>query len=305
MDKNKPKDKIAFIPRDCGFFSAFNFYIGTLAAGLQAYPLFNKKKFMLSNGNVNDHFCYWTDNPNSWFDFFDPVKFEDGDTFHTDIAIYNANYSNGNYASEEFRLPDKTKALFQDQNKFQEWRKAIHQVYSKHIQFEKSIIDRSHSYMSQELSYIGIHYRHPSHFIESGKVFLKQYFDIVDDLLLHNPELKLFVASDTDFGIMAFQQRYPNKTVHIPDVQRLSLDNFLEWAFALGEHKADSVGFINNKGYELHHQKDKNTNNYRMTHDLLTEVFCLSKCSHLIHSVSNVALALSYINPQTKFHTLS
>ena len=79
---------------------------------------------------------------------------------------------------------------------------------------------------------------------------------------------------------------------------------FLHWAFGLADGKADHVGFINGKGYELHHKRVKQNNNKKMTIDLLKEVLCLSKCNQLINNISNIPLAISYINPNIEIITL-
>jgi len=299
---------ITFIPRDAGFFSVFNFYIGCLTLGIRAYPYFNKKALLKLNGNINEHFCYWTTNENCWFDYFEPVKFFEDDTCHLTDEYKNFIPHRGEVAPDEFRIPKNTQALINDKEKFKEWRRHTHQFYAQHIKYHQSITNRVEQFWQNNFTnvsnIVGVHYRHPSHFIESGKVYLEQYFDKIDSILNKNPDSRIFLATDSNFGIYAFKEKYGDKVVHIEDIERLSMPEFLQWCFSLAEGKADTVGFINGKGYELQHKRVKEPDNKKLTVDLLTEVLCLSKCNSLVHTTSNVALAISYINPELELISL-
>ena len=295
----------SFVPRDAGFFSVFNFYIGSLASGDRVYPYFNKKSLLLLNQNINDHFCYWTDKDNCWFDYFEKVSFYEKDNTHEDVKqmLFFRMTNGSDKASDFFRFPKETEKLISNEGLFSKWRKEISPFYKKYIRFNKDIIKGVDSFWSKNKlsnNTIGVHYRHPSHSIESGQLYLKQYFDEVDKRLDKNSTSDVFLASDNDFGILAFKQRYKDKIKYIEDIKRLDLDNFLAWSFSLANRKAevDSVGFIGGKGLELHHTTDKNINNKKMTQDLLKEVICLSRCDSLICSQSNISLALSYMNTE-------
>jgi hypothetical protein len=301
--------KQAFIPRDCGFFSAFNFFIGCLSQNKLLYPLFNKTKFLQHNNGINDHFCYWTANKNSWFDFFMPVSFDELDNFHVSEDINQSTITNGSDAPEEFRIPSKTLELFNNAHKFNEWRNKINATYTQFIRLSTKLSDNIKLTLSDiklnPQNTIGVHYRHPSHFIESGKIYFEQYFEKIDNILDKNNNLEIFLATDSTLAILAFKERYPDRVKYIKNIERVSIDNFLSWAFALGSgKKPDVVGFIGGKGYELHHLKNKNEDNFIMTRDLLTEVFILSQCKYLIHTISNIALSISYINPKIDIITL-
>ena len=294
-----------FIPRDAGFFSVFNFYIGSLASGDRVYPYFNKKSFLSLNGNINDHFCYWTDKNNCWFDYFEKVSFYDKDDTHEDVKqmLFFRVTNGSDKASDFFKVPKETLRLISNEELFSKWRKEISPFYKKYIKFNNDIIKEVDSFCHKnrlDTNTIGVHYRHPSHSIESGQLYLKQYFDEIDKRLDKNSFSDIFLASDNDFGILAFKQRYKDKIKYIEDIKRLDLDNFLAWAFSLANRKVevDSVGFIGGKGSELQHLTDKNINNKKMTQDLLKEVICLSRCDSLICSQSNISLALSYMNTE-------
>lgn len=305
-------DSYAFIPRDAGFFSVFNFLIGSISSGYRAYPNFNKQKFTKYNRGNPKHFCYWTTNTNSWMDFFEPIQYYQNDLTHTDQQLGRLPVINGSdIASKEFTHPEHTKSLFTNISKFNKWRYDTNQIYQSYIKIKEDIINEV-KYIIQNIKdkntqIIGVHYRHPSHSVESGDIYLQQYFDAINEILVNNPEAQIFIASDTEFGILAFQKEYGDRLHYIENIERLNLDNILAWAYAMKQHKkSNDVGFINNKGYELQHIKssENHVDNYKMTKDLLLEVLCLSECNYLIHTISNIALTISYINPSITLKTL-
>jgi hypothetical protein len=304
----KQMRQTAFVPRDAGFFSVFNFLIGTISAGEKTYPYWNKEELLKLHKN-NEHFAYWTDKPNCWFDYFEPISYFSGDQSHI-LGHYIAypRYS-GENCDKKFRIPKDTAELMRTNPKeFDKWRKDTHEFYKNIIKFKPEITDVvedfwSSSFKSDE-NIIGVHYRHPSHFVESGKIYLTQYFDIIDSIIEEFPDTKIFLASDSQFGIYSFIEKYPDKVKYFKDIDRLTMAEFLEWSFSLAEGKADHVGFVNGKGFELHHKRVNVKNNKQMTIDLLKEVLCLSKCNQLVNTVSNIPLAISYINPEIKIFTL-
>ena len=305
LDGGLVQNPMVFIPRDAGFFSVFNFYVGSLLSGSKIYPYFNQEVFLKINNNTNKHFAYWTDRDNCWFDYFDPIKFYDDDTTHMKPkTLMSLNITQGNIAPRVFTHPEMTKALINDRESFYKWRKYTNSFYNKYIKFNSDIIKQAESFWNDNRltdETIGVHYRHPSHSIESGKIYLKQYFDEIDKILDINSSI--FLASDNKFGILAFKDRYKDKIKYIEDIKRLDMDNFLEWGFALMNKKdIDDVGFIDGFGMELHHKSAQNKQSYsdnkKMTMDLFKEVICLSKCRSLIYTQSNIPIAISYMNPE-------
>ena len=306
------KSPTLFIPRDAGFFSVFNFLIGTIYQGIRAYPYFNRELF-LKYRKENKHFCYWTNNENSWMDYCEPIRYYETDNEHIDKTFLAYRASGGEDASEEFKTPQVFTALLKDKSlQFADWRTNIHNVYSQYIQWKPKLIQDSNTIFSNMFSttdyVIGLHYRHPSHSVESGPLFLTQYYQAIDEILTLHPRAKIFLATDTDFGIMAFKYKYGNRIHYLDTTERLPVDNILEWAYALNTiGQSDNIGIIQNRGYELHQSQIFNghNNNYlKFTNNLLLEILCLSKCNILVNAVSNISLALSYINPSVPIVTI-
>lgn len=296
MDINT--DSLVFVPRDAGFFSVFNFLIGSINTGKHIYPYFNKDVFLKIN-QLNQHFAYWTESKNCWFDYFEPIKYYDNDTIHnTDNEFRDYKITVGEIASKEFRDPQTTYALMKNKFFFDLWRQKINIIFNKYIKFKPEIIQSSNHYFTNHLlntENIAIHYRHPVHSCESGRIYFQQYFDIIDSLNYDN----IFLSTDSELAILVFRDRYKEKIKYIPSIFRLSVDNILEWSYNLIHHKKiNPVGIVDGKGYELHqHIIDNKIDSKKTTTDLLTEVICMSQCKYLVHQISNIPLAISYMNP--------
>lgn len=288
-----------FVPRDAGFFSVFNFLIGSIMTGTRVYPYYNKEIFLKLTKGVNKHFCYWTDNvENCWFEYFEPIQYYPGDDEHTTKKIHDYRITGGEFSGGEFREPKLYRKLVLNTVLFNLWRKAVNKIFNKFIKIKQPIIDSVNTFWKDNnlTDVIGVHYRHPSHFVENGHVLIRDYTKHIDKILSTNPNAKIFLATDTDFGIAAFRMKYQDKIVILPDIQRLELDNILEWAYAKCQKDAisDEMDFINNKGYQLHYSLINKQNN--AGHDILKEALCLAKCKWIVHGISNISLAVCYMN---------
>jgi hypothetical protein len=291
-----------FIPRDAGFFSVFNFYLGSLIHGSRSYPFYNKQVFLQVNGNKNKHFAYWTENNNCWFDYFEPVSFYHNDDTHFTDNILKLPIALEFNAPLQFTHPHAFDLLMSNKELFDMWRKYTHSFYKQYIKFKSHIVDKANSFIKNNFAtknIIAVHYRHPNHVCESGKVYLQQYFDKIDSIIANNPDAAIFLATDNEFGILAFIHKYGSKVKYIPNITRLTLDNFLDWGYKLMEKQTiDIVGMIDGEGPELHHQiLSNNLDTKKPTIDLLTEVNCILQCRWFVHTVSNISLAVSYMNP--------
>ena len=287
-----------FVPRDAGFFSVFNFLIGTLSVGYKIYPYFNFNKMLELHGKI-EHFAYLDNKENCWVDFFEPIEFYLNDETHKNINKINYKISIGCEAPEEFRIPAKTTELISNNSNFKQWRYNIHNTYKKFIKFSPHILNKVNEITQKfNTKVIAVHYRHPSHCCESGYKYFNDYFYKIDNILTNYPDALIFLATDTDFGIAGFTMRYGERVIYNKEVSRTTMNNILEWAFSLNENKQDNVGFINNKGFQIHHENSqKNSSNINLANEVIIDSICISKCNFFIHSTSNISLAVSYINP--------
>jgi hypothetical protein len=217
--------------------------------------------------------------------------------------IFKLPLSSGFSAPKQFTHPSAFDLLMSNKYLFNKWRKHVNLFYKKYIKFQSSIINKAQFFIKNNFStnnIIAVHYRHPNHVCESGKVYLQQYFDKIDNIIINNPDAEIFLATDNEFGILAFIHKYGHKVKYIPDITRLTLDSFLDWGYKLMNKKTiDIVGMIDGDGPELHHTiLSNNQDTKKPTIDLLTEVNCILRCRWFVHTVSNISLAVSYMNPE-------
>lgn len=313
-----------FIPRDAGFFSVFNFFMGSLMTGCRMYPYFNKGVFDKVNGGQNKHFCYWPQQSimdplhNAWFDYFEPVSFYHGDMEHESRTFLEYKVSQGEVAGGEFRIPSVYHKLTCYPELMQSWRHAVHTVFKKRIRIKRDIVDEVDRFWGETTApVIGVHYRHPSHYVENGCILLKDYTEKIDAILKEHPSARIFLATDNEFGEIMFKHIYNthayksmygvDRVTFLPGIDRVDVDNILEWAYAkaTATTSSDNMDFIGGKGYQLHYTKCAEGTNTsydggKIGKDVLKEVLCLSKCDWIIHTTSNVALAASYFNPNNR-----
>lgn len=145
--------------------------------------------------------------------------------------------------------------------------------------------------MGIDNTYIGVHYRHPSHSCEQGYVYFQDYFKIIDSL---DQTAKIFLATDNDLGVIAFKDRYGDRIVYRKEAKRTNIDNILRWAYSSSKGKPDNQGFIDNEGFQVHYDSKPSIS---MGIDVIVDTLCLARCGCFVHTISNIAQAVSYINP--------
>ena len=313
-----------FIPRDCGFFSMFNWYIGLLAARPNdcIYPFLNYDIQLQLNKTCN-HFCYNNKKvQNSWMCFFKPVKFRETDRIHEQLNTTNVLQIVKQDAFTQGWDGDRSLMFFPlaeqlrkgPATEFALWRQRINGIFNKHIRLEDNLqnqIDEKIKMIETSLdtslsNVIGVHFRNPSHIKEQGVVFLRDYFHIIDGLDMNK---KIYLATDFDIAVAMFKHRYGSRVYVLPGVYRTSYDTFIEWIMELKSGEMDREGLIRGKGYDTHSQiaqsKDvEDKTGMKLGYDVITDVFILSKCKYLVNTVSNITTAVSYINPKTELHSV-
>jgi hypothetical protein len=289
-----------FIPRDSGFFSAFNYMMGMMIQGYRTYPYFNLPK-LLEKNKANNHFYYVDKNiENSWFDYFKPVQFYDKDNTHVNNEFLLYNNSQGEQSEEEFKRPHVTKKLYKSPE-FQEWRENVNIYFNLYIKPSDKVTQRIQD-INVDFSedFIGVLVRHPAHAIESGEIYYEDYFKVIDELLNNNQDAKIFLVTDTEMAVAAFTNKYKNKVFYDVESGRVSFDNILRWGYARGNGSIDDLGMINRIGYEYHMEqaRTKEADPIKIGIDIVANTYCLSKCKWYIYTPSNISLAVSYINPK-------
>lgn len=261
-----------FVPTDHDFFYVLNNYVHALSYGFRIYPYYNYEK--LSEALDIKHFKYIdTTRENCWFEFFDPIEFYRNDKTHVsqDILLYNNYYTN--------------ETIDQNLYKDDEWRKKMNLLFNKFITLNPKIQIKVDTLACEVL--IGIYYTHPgSQFNDSP--FFKKYFSEIDRILEEeqNESAKLFLLTDTDFGLLAFKNKY-ERILTDESYYRTDIDCIIEW----GKSRKYVGSFDTN-------------NKLKNGFDILSNVLALAKCKYVILPECAVCLALSYINPNIIIRTV-
>src|SRR5262249_34297044 len=161
--------------------SNFNFLIGEMYAGRIVYPLFAPDEIAGWEGPPRQ-FAYAASNcENSWFSFFKPLSYYDGDSTHADTKLVKSLPATwGEFATPEFRFTAQVMRLF-TRDDFSDWRHAVHRTVQSRIAVVDDIREAIDSMLGRMGGRkIGVHVRHPSHFVEQGRVFFRDYFAAVD-----------------------------------------------------------------------------------------------------------------------------
>src|SRR5262249_13572307 len=130
----------------------------------------------------------------------------------------------GEFATPEFRFPAQVMRLF-TRDDFSDWRHAVHRTVQSRIAVVDDIREAIDSMLGRMGGRkIGVHVRHPSHFVEQGRVFFRDYFAAVDRILRQEPNTSIFLATDNDLAVAAFKSRYGSRLFFFPEFLRETID---------------------------------------------------------------------------------
>ena len=149
---------------------------------------------------------------------------------------------------------------------------------------------------------IGMHVRHPSHAMEQpGKeiAIASDYIKIAIQLKIReettNPgrPVRIFLATDQESVISEFKVAFGEDLITIAGVQRVSHLDSSEY-----DKVNESQKLL--EGFQIQHLNAQNTKKWSMglAEDVIADAWGLAKCDVLVHTVSNVATAVLFINPK-------
>lgn len=297
---------LKFSPRDAGFFSNFNFLIGEMYASRIVYPLFSAKELP----SELKHFPYFDKNcENSWFEFFEPIRYSPDDNGHVRTEwVSTLPGTWGDLAGKEFKFPAETMKLY-NRIDFPVWRQSVHDAIADKIQVAKPLRQEMNRMLAKmPAERIGVHVRHPSHMVEQGKIYFQDYFSNIDRILKQYPSSRIFLATDNDLAIAAFKMRYGEIVFYYPGFIRQSIDDILDWTYALTRSQADDMGFIGNVGFQTHYKlaaAGGGKMGIQSGKEAVLDVFTLATCDDFVCTASNFTLTSSFMNPKQRLHLIS
>lgn len=296
-----PQGVLQFVPRDAGLFSNINFLVGEIHRGVEAFPLFAAQE-QTQIGHAYRQFSYVDPGcANSWFEFFAPISYAEGDVRHHDLEFVRSRpRTNGEFATAEFRIPAATLALYRRPD-FGSWRVRVHAHAGDKIKPAPRVRGEVEALLAtMPARRIGVHMRHPSHVVEQGRVLFDDYFRLIDARLNADPALGIFLATDTELAVAAFRIQYGDRVTFHRGIMRTSIDDVLRWAYALTHAQQDEDGFVRGQGFQTHFKVAASGDGkagLRAGREAACDLFTLAACDELVCTVSNFTLACAYLHP--------
>lgn len=300
---------------DGGFFSIFNTFVSHLVWDLKedrchrVLPDWDVSRFLTRQDNVPPtSFCYGqASDGNIWTKLFKPLYGLSLDQMQNESFIYQ----NGclpetvfNQHREPYLTYIHAYDLYQ-RSFFQQFRLQYHRVLRDHIELEDDLRREINSFVDTQMRnhvIIGAHVRHPSHTVEQpnkiiahADLYIQRIYDIAEEQKLKSGAWRVFLATDQDRVVDRFRSEFKDQLCLWPDARRTTVHEDAVFDTLTPEQK-------NQDGFQLQHlvassQRDWSIN---MAREVIRDAYLMSACNTLLHVVSNVSTAVSYLNPRCK-----
>jgi hypothetical protein len=314
-NQRKKRDKtLIVVGHDAGFFAIFNTFVSiqntwTGQHGfLEIYPdwrVSSMKKFWKTDGFTS--FCYGkpTDG-NIYFKLFD-VEDQFGKSEQEIQSILDSGLKVHSFnASADPNLTfvhaDKLYRSFG----LQGWRESMRARLgglkpNKNVQER---LERTFSQIGEETYVIGMHVRHPSHAMEqpdSQIALAADYISLAEELTreeqIRNPgrKIKIFLATDQEVVKNQFVAAFGESLISVAGVSRVSVEDSKKY-------EGLQTGMKLSEGFQIQHINAGNPQNWSLglAEDVIADAWGLARCNVMVHTVSNVATAVMFINPEIK-----
>ena len=313
VESNGAQEKHVVLANDGGFFSVFNRFVSMLVwetdegQDARVIPDWRISAMRRFYGHENFmSFCYGSElDGNIFIELFEPLAYEDvsiqdynDNEFLTNDCIFRTDYNE----EKEPLLTHVNAYELYHQADFKEWRERYHATFFKHIKLKPYLAGRVNSIVASLFRnhyIIAAHVRHPSHSIEqregqSPEVDqFKEYIDrqIVEAEKKQPLPVKVFLATDQESVVNYFSAVYKERLITV-DATRTSVDQDVSFKGLPTEEK-------NEEGYQIQHlmASDKDSRKLQMAEEVIVDAWLLANADVFIHIVSNIATAVSFINP--------
>ena len=303
--------KIVVPVHDGGFFSVFNTFLShfvwnygrpDVAAVIPDWRVSILKSYRKVDTPTS--FCYGTESDGNLFTkIFLPIPdmpvsmsdYQNADFLQTNVIYFDdfnqkseplLTYVN---ARELYRMPD-----------FPEWRRRYGRFYKKYFRVNDSIQTKIDEVVLEDFGseyVIGVHIKHPSHAIEQPggfmpgvSEFLRKIIDVIQAKELIS--FKIFLATDQDAVVTTLTSVFGDRVISRSGVVRTSIED--DTRYRSLERSAQM-----REGHQIQNLLASNPNSWstKLAEEVLVDAHLLARCNVFIHVTSNIATAVSYINP--------
>ncbi|MGQ0432573.1 MAG: glycosyltransferase [Microthrixaceae bacterium] len=320
------RNKVVVPAHDGGFFSVFNVYLSHLVWLTQddrchmVLPDWDQARLVDPRGEAagtleRNSFCYGTlRDGNIWTHLFAPpfgvsvAELNDADFLSTRAERPEAPF---NERLEPMLTYYHAFDLYHSPG-FQHFRNQYHDAYTRHVRLRPELQAVVDGFIDETVGprrLLAAHVKHPSHIIEQpGAVLATEsaYFAEVREYLAEHgidvgsDEWRLVLGTDQDAVVAAFEAEFGDHVVTLPDVRRTTASEDQLYA-AVAEDDPGALGF------QVQNLVAANPEEWSL--DMAREVVCdahvMARAEVLFHVVSNVATAISFINPDLRMTFVS
>ncbi len=305
-------NRVVQLAHDGGFFSVFNAWVshvvweqreGRCHAVLPDWDVGR----MLAHGRTDtmESFCYaQPGDGNVWCHLFEPPFGFTAADLNDPAALYRRAVR-PQYVHNERREPQMTYVhaykLYRSQS-FAAWRRQYHAVFARHVRLLPALQAEVDAFAARHFAgrfVIAAHVRHPSHTVEQpGAVIAHEEAYIariraeLDRRGLGADGWTVFLATDQDRVVDRFRAEFGERLACLSGVRRTVASE--DAAFdRLPEAEKGTLG------WQLQHlvARDQAKWSLDMAREVVRDAWLMARCHMLLHVVSNVSTAVSYMNP--------
>lgn len=306
--------KIVVPVHDGGFFSVFNTFISHFVWNFGrsdvavVVPDWRVTTLSTYRGNTKPmSFCYGTPGDGNIFTkIFLPIpdmpmalSDYDNEDFLSGEAIY---YDDFNEKNEPLLTYIHARELYRSSD-FQEWRSRYNRFYNRYFKLKDSVLTQIEYFKANHFDdafMIGVHIKHPSHAIEQSNGFMpgvtqfvKAILDCAESRNLVN--YRVFLATDQEAVVTSLKEIFGKRLVVRSDVVRTSHHDDAVYKELPSDQQLK-------EGHQIQNlvAADPSRWSVRMAEDVIIDAHLLASCNAFIHVTSNIATAVSYINPDVE-----
>lgn len=299
---------------DAGFFSIFNAFMSHLVWQQNeqrchaVYPDWDVDRLIarLADRQVMS-FCYGQPGDgNLWTRLFEPL-FGSTEQEMNDPEFLYRHSSEPQHRHNEQREPLMTYVhayrLYQTPD-FSAWRRQYNRIFRQHVRLKPSLSNEINEFVRRHFArefMVAAHVRHPSHTVEQPgaviaheKAYIAGIYDAVRarGLDLEGEDWGVFLATDQERVVQLFRKEFGNRLSYCDDVRRTRADEDARFESLSLEER-------NQEGHQLQHlvAADRTSWSVRMAWDVVRDAYIMARCHTMLHVVSNVSTAVSYMNP--------
>jgi hypothetical protein len=309
-------EKIVIPMRDAGFFSIFNTFMSHLTWSIRdnrtalVLPDWDARRLMERSTEPIINYCYSPpDAGNMWLSLFEPLYGLSAEEMNDSGFLYDGAVIPGNHhnTGREPLLTFVNAFELYQAPWFRRFRNQYNSAFRDYVRLRPELrteLDATLATSFGDRFTIAAHVKHPSHATEQPGLVIagvEEYAAKIREVLTDrgisasSDDWRLFVATDQDRVVLEFQKQFGERVVRFDDVARVSVEE---------QDKFDALDAADKlrDGHQLQHLMAVDTSRWssRLAWEVWRDAEAMASSDVLLHAVSNVATAASYLGPKTE-----